>query len=59
MEMWIDQNNSNVWKKVHEYIVVATFRWDGSANVDFRNLSVERDSASAPEITIISLLFLN
>ena len=20
MEMWIDQNNSNVWKKVHEYV---------------------------------------
>jgi hypothetical protein len=64
MEMWIDQNNSNVWKKVHEYVdrggwgstmnrcggkpdqlitwgsPVATFRWDGTADVDFRNLSV-------------------
>jgi hypothetical protein len=64
MEMWIDQNNSNIWKKVHEYVdrggwgstmnrcegapdqpitwgsPVATFRWDGTASVDFRNLSV-------------------
>jgi hypothetical protein len=64
MEMWIDQNNSNVWKKVHEYTdrgrwgstmnrcggapdqlitwgsPVATFRWDDTADVDFRNLSV-------------------
>jgi hypothetical protein len=64
MELWIDQNNSNVWKKVYEYVdrggwgstmnrcggapdqpitwgsPVATFRWDGTANVDFRNLSV-------------------
>jgi hypothetical protein len=64
MEMWIDQNNSNVWKKVHEYVdrggwgstmnrcggapdqlitwgsPVVTFRWDDTAKVDFRNLSV-------------------
>jgi hypothetical protein len=64
MEMWIDQNNSNVWKKVHEYVdrggwgstmnrcggapdqlitwgsPVATFRWDDTADVDFRNLSI-------------------
>ena len=64
MEMWIDQNNNNTWKKVHEYVdrgdwgstmnrcggepdqlitwgsPVATFRWDDTANVDFRNLSV-------------------
>jgi hypothetical protein len=64
VEMWIDQNNSNVWKKVHEYVdrgrwgstmnrcggepdqlitwgsPVATFRWDNTADVDFRNLSV-------------------
>jgi hypothetical protein len=64
MEMWIDHNNSNVWKKVHEYVdrgrwgstmnrcggepdqlitwgsPVATFRWDHTVDVDFRNLSV-------------------
>jgi hypothetical protein len=64
IEMWIDQNNNNTWKKVHEYIdrkgwgstmnrcggepdqlitwgsPVATFRWDDTADVDFRNLSV-------------------
>jgi hypothetical protein len=64
IEMWIDGNNSNIWKKVHEYVdrggwgstmdrcggkpdqlitwgsPVATFRWDDTANVDFRNLSV-------------------
>jgi hypothetical protein len=64
LEMWIDQNNNNTWKKVNEYIdtggwgstmdrcggapdqlitwgsPVATFRWDNTADVDFRNLSV-------------------
>jgi hypothetical protein len=64
LEMWIDQNNNNTWKKIHEYVdkggwgstmnrcggapdqlitwgsPVVTFRWDGTANVDFRNLSV-------------------
>lgn len=64
MEMWIDQNNNNTWKKIHEYAdkggwgssmnrcggapdqlitwgsPVVTFRWDDTANVDFRNLSV-------------------
>ena len=64
IEMWIDGNNSNIWKKVHEYVdkggwgstmdrcggkpdqlitwgsPVATFRWDDTADVDFRNLSV-------------------
>jgi hypothetical protein len=64
VEMWIDQNNSNVWEKVHEYVdrggwgstmdrcggkpdqlvtwgsPVATFRWDDTADVDFRNLSI-------------------
>jgi hypothetical protein len=64
MEMWIDQNNGNVWEKVHEYVdrggwgstmnrcggapdqlitwgsPVAAFRWDDTADVDFKNLSV-------------------
>ena len=64
MEMWIDQNNNNTWKKIHEYVdkggwgstmsrcggapdqlitwgsPVVTFRWDDTANVDFKNLSV-------------------
>jgi hypothetical protein len=64
LEMWIDQNNNNTWKKIHEYMdkggwgstmsrcggapdqlitwgsPVVTFRWDDTANVDFRNLSV-------------------
>jgi hypothetical protein len=64
IEMWIDGNNSNIWKKVHEYVdkggwgstmdrcggkpdqlvtwgsPVATFRWDDTADVNFRNLSV-------------------
>jgi hypothetical protein len=64
MEMWVDQNNNNTWKKIHEYLdrgdwgstmnrcggepdqlitwgsPVATFRWDDTANVHFRNLSV-------------------
>lgn len=64
MEMWIDKNNNNTWKKVHEYVdrggwgstmsrcggaadqpvtwgsPVATFRWDNTTNIDFRNLSV-------------------
>jgi hypothetical protein len=64
LEMWIDQNNNNTWKKIHEYAdkggwgstmnrcggepdqlitwgsPVVTFRWDDTADVDFRNLSV-------------------
>ena len=64
LEMWIDQNNNNTWKKIHEYVdkggwgstmnrcggapdqlitwgsPVVTFRWDDTADVDFRNLSV-------------------
>jgi hypothetical protein len=64
MEMWIDQNNNNTWKKIHEYVdkggwgstmsrcggsadqlitwgsPVVTFRWDDTAKVNFRNLSV-------------------
>jgi hypothetical protein len=64
MEMWIDQNNNNTWKRVHEYVdrggwgstmnrcggapdqlitwgsPIATFRWDDTADVDFKNLSV-------------------
>jgi hypothetical protein len=64
MEMWIDQNNNNTWKKVHEYIdkggwgstmsrcggapdqpitwgsPVASFRWDDTSDIDFRDLSV-------------------
>jgi hypothetical protein len=64
LEMWIDRNNNNTWKKIHEYVdkggwgstmnrcggatdqlitwgsPVVTFRWDNTANVDFRNLSV-------------------
>ena len=64
MEMWIDQNNNNTWRKIHEYIdkggwgstmsrcggiadqlitwgsPVVTFRWDDTADVDFRDLSV-------------------
>lgn len=64
LEMWIDQNNNNTWKKIHEYVdkggwgstmsrcggardqlitwgsPVATFRWDDTIDVDFRDLSV-------------------
>jgi hypothetical protein len=64
LEMWIDQNYNNTWKKIHEYMdkggwgstmnqcggatdqlitwgsPVVTFRWDDTADVDFRNLSV-------------------
>jgi hypothetical protein len=64
MEMWIDETNNGIWKKVYKYMdtggwgsamdrcggapdqlitwgsPVATFRWDKTANVDFRNLSV-------------------
>jgi hypothetical protein len=64
MEMWIDETNNGIWKKVYKYMdtggwgsamdrcggapdqsitwgsPVATFRWDKTASVDFRNLSV-------------------
>ena len=64
MEMWIDQNNNNTWRKIHEYVdkggwgstmsrcggapdqlitwgsPIVTFRWDDTASMDFRNLSV-------------------
>jgi hypothetical protein len=64
MEMWIDETNNGIWKKVYRYMdrgswgstmnrcggapdqlitwgsPVATFRWDKTASVDFKNLSV-------------------